>query len=82
MRSVLICLLLAGCASTRPQEVKVPVSVPCIDPSDTPPKPTLTFEQLPWVDGKTAAQRLLADFYALQAYSTRLEIQLAGCTSK
>lgn len=81
MKVLLICLLLAGCATT-PETVKIPVSVPCIDPSDTPAKPVLQFEQLPWIDGKTAAQRLLADFYALQAYSTRLEIQLAGCTSK
>lgn len=82
MRAILLCLLLTGCATSAPETVKVPVSVPCIDPSDTPPKPVLTFEQLPWVDGKTAAQRLLQDFYALQAYSIRLEIQLAGCTTK
>lgn len=82
MKALLICLLLAGCATSGPETVKVPVSVPCIEPSDTPSKPNLTFEQLPWVDGKTAAQRLLADFYALQAYSTRLEIQLAGCMTK
>lgn len=82
MRRILLALLLTGCATTDPQIVKVPVQAPCIDPSDTPPKPVLKFEQSPWTDGKTAAQYLLLDYYALQSYATRLEIQLAGCVSK
>ncbi len=77
----IICIL-AGCASTKGEIVKIPVSIPCIDPTDVPAQPKLTFEVEPWVDGKTAAKRLLIDYYNLQAYATRLEILVTGCTSK
>ncbi len=74
---------LMGCATTKGSEVvKVPVSVPCIDPTDVPAQPNLSFEREPWIDGKTAAKRLLVDYYNLQAYATRLEILVTGCTSK
>ena len=78
----IVCLL-SGCATTKgPEVVKVPVSVPCIDPTDVPAKPKLEFESSPWVDGKTAAKRILVDYYNLQAYSVRLEILVSGCVTK
>lgn len=74
---------LTGCATTKgPEVVKVPVSVACIDPTDVPDKPKLTFESTPWTTGAGKAKELLVDYYNLQAYAVRLEILVSGCVMK
>jgi hypothetical protein len=80
--TVAVVLALAGCATQEPQVTKIPVAVPCIDPTDVPEKPVLLFEESPWIDGGVAAKNLLHDKNRLQAYSIRLEILVAGCVSK
>jgi hypothetical protein len=78
MRALLICLLLAGCA-TKPAtvEVKVPVYVPCAKPV---PRPTFEFPALP--DGASDGEKVLAmarDTLLHFKYEAQLEAVLAGC---
>lgn len=83
IRYLITAALLCGCATTKgPEVVKVPVAVPCIDPTDIPAKPNLTFESKPWTTGAEKAKELLVDYYNLKAYSIRLEILVSGCVMK
>jgi hypothetical protein len=80
MKWLLILLVLTGCASQEPVQVKVPVHVPCID--KIPERPHSQFGNGEYPGDKAAAQAALLDAFAWEQYATLLEIQLAGCVSK
>jgi hypothetical protein len=78
MRSLLILILLSGCA-TRPStvEVKVPVYVPCVKPV---PRPSFAFPVLP--EGASEGDKVVAmarDTLLHFKYEAQLEAVIAGC---
>lgn len=71
-------VLLAGCASGPPVEVKVPVPVPCLQA--LPRKPAFPADSLsPRADVFTKGKVLWADRLARKAYELELETALAAC---
>lgn len=76
MRALILCLLLAGCA-TGPQKVSVPVSVGCV--GEVPARPIGTFGAGAYPGDKAAAQAALIDAAAWEGYATKLEVVIAGC---
>ena len=78
---VMLAASLAAC-NTVPKtvEVKVPVVVGCLGPK--PKRPAEKFGAGPYPGDKVAAQLALADSLAFQAYSTGLEVAMAGCDPK
>ncbi|MDQ2823553.1 MAG: hypothetical protein M3Y65_24770 [Pseudomonadota bacterium] len=75
-RLILLCALLTGCA-TKPTEVKIPVTVPCV--GELPARPGSTFGAGNWPGDKAAAQAALIDAALWQGYATKLEVVVAGC---
>jgi len=73
----LVLVLLSGCASQQPVEVKVPVHVACIDKK--PERPLRKFGQGEYISSAEAAKAILLDYLALDKYALELETQLAGC---
>ena len=76
MRALILCLLLAGCA-TRPTPVPVPVSVGCV--GALPARPANTFGAGAYPGDKAAAQAALIDASAWEGYALQLEVIIAGC---
>lgn len=74
-------LLLAGCfgreVKTEVVEVKVPVSVPCID--KVPVRPAYRTGPGEWPGGKSAALIVVSDLEAAKQYGTAWEAAAAGC---
>ena len=79
MRVLLLCLLLAGCAS-EPQKVPVPVMVGCLGLAPT--RPVNTFGAGAYPGDKAAAQAALIDSAAWEGYALKLEVIIAGCLSR
>lgn len=79
MRAMILCLLLAGCA-TEPQKVSVPVTVGCV--GQVPARPVNTFGAGAYPGDKVAAQAALIDSAAWEGYATKLEVVIAGCPSR
>lgn len=77
MRALVLCLLLAGCAS-GPPAVSVPVTVGCVGP--LPARPATLFGTGAYPGDKGAAQAALLDATAWEGYATKLEVVIAGCT--
>lgn len=83
MRILLVVVLagaLTACGTTKTIEVKVPVAVGCLGPK--PKRPVERFGEGPYPGDKVAAQLAMADSLAFQAYSTGLEVAMAGCDPK
>lgn len=76
-RNFSLILLLAGCATKPPIEVKIPVTVPCV--GELPARPGSTFGAGKWPGDKAAAQAALIDAALWQGYATKLEVVVAGC---
>lgn len=76
---------LAGCSSAPmipdpPKEVRVPVPVPCLKPSDIPQRPSLLSDaQLDALDDKRAVIALGQDRRVRQGYIAQLEAAVSGC---
>lgn len=85
MRAVVSCIALAGCGSAPlipdpPKEVRVPVPVPCLKPSEIPQRPSLlSDQQLDALDDKRAVIALGQDRRVRQGYQAQLEASIAGC---
>ena len=79
MRALILCLLLAGCATT-PAPVPVPVSVGCV--GALPARPANTFGAGAYPGDKLAAQAALIDSAAWEGYALNLEAVIAGCPRK
>lgn len=79
MKALILCLLLAGCA-TRPPTVSVPVMVGCV--GAVPARPVNTFGAGAYPGDKAAAQAALIDAAAWEGYATKLEVVIAGCPSR
>lgn len=78
---VVLALSLAACQTVpRTIEVKVPVKVGCLGAK--PKRPAERFGEGPYPGDKVAAQLAMADSLAFQAYSTGLEVAMAGCDPK
>lgn len=78
MRALILCLLLAGCATTpEPITVEIPVMVPCV--GVVPVRPVNTFGTGSYPGDKAAAQAALTDSAAWEGYATKLEVVIAGC---
>ena len=73
-RLILLCALLAGCAT---KHNLIPVSVPCV--GTVPERPGTTFGAGKWPGDKAAAQAVLIDAALWQGYATKLEVVVAGC---
>ena len=77
--------ILAGCSSAPtipdpPKEVRVPVPIPCLKPSDVPQRPSMLSDaQLDALDDKRAVIALGQDRRVRQAYEAKLEAVTAGC---
>lgn len=76
-RMILLCALLAGCATKPPLEVNIPVTVPCV--GELPARPGSTFGAGKWPGDKAAAQAALIDAALWQGYAVKLEVVVAGC---
>jgi len=76
MRALILCLLLAGCA-TEPQRVPVPVAFGCV--GAVPARPVNAFGAGAYPGDKAAAQAALIDAAAWEGYATKLEVVIAGC---
>lgn len=79
----LLCLLLAGCASTVdiPREVRVPVPVPCITPEKIPERPGfMTDADIIAFDTYRRTWALWLDRALRQAYEAQLEAIAKGCS--
>lgn len=84
---VLIVLVpaLASCSSMGrievPKEVKVQVSVPCVDPAKRPMPPAIVqLDDLMAMDRGTRTLRAIAALERLQAYVAELEAIVEGCS--
>lgn len=83
MRAAVLCLLLAGCASTqqvieKPVEVQVPVPVPCKAPLI--PEPAWPLAAVPAAASDFAFFRAaLAEVELRKGYEARLRAALAAC---
>lgn len=73
-------LTACGTVPERTIEVKVPVKVGCLGAK--PKRPMERFGEGPYPGDKVAAQLAMADSLAFQAYSTGLEVAMAGCDPK
>lgn len=80
MKILILALLLTGCASMKPEVVKVPVVVGCL--GDKPARPTPTFGTGDYPGEKAAAQAALVDGASWQAYAIGLEVAMSGCDPK
>jgi len=76
MRALILCLLLAGCA-TKPAAVPVPVVVGCV--GEVPARPVNTFGAGVYPGDKAAAQAALIDSALWESYALKLEVIIAGC---
>lgn len=76
MKTLILCLLLAGCA-TRLPTVSVPVMVGCV--GAVPARPLNTFGAGAYPGDKAAAKAALIDAAAWEGYATKLEVVIAGC---
>jgi hypothetical protein len=80
MKMLLICLVLAGCASAPPatQTVEVPVYVPCV--TERLQRPVYEFDKLPAdaSDGRKI-MALARDWLRARKYESELEGAVAGC---
>jgi len=76
MKALILCLLLAGCA-TEPQKLPVPVVAGCV--GAVPSRPVSTFGAGAYPGDKAAAQVALIDSPAREGYATKLEVIIAGC---
>ena len=79
MRALILCLLLAGCA-TRPTPAPVPVAVGCV--GAVPARPLNTFGAGAYPGDKAAAQAALIDGAAWEGYALQLEVIIAGCPTQ
>lgn len=79
MRALILCLLLAGCAS-EPQKIPMPVAVGCVGP--VPSRPVNTFGAGAYPGDKAAAQAALIDSAAWEGYALQLEVIIAGCPAQ
>lgn len=83
-RALLLCLVLAGCATAEPQivtqTVKVPVPVSCVTPSQIPAKPDDRFARTaPASPLDDQVRALLLDRESGQAYAGKLRAVLESC---
>lgn len=76
MRTLILCLMLAGCAA-KPQRIPVPVTVGCV--GAVPARPVNTFGAGGYPGDKAAAQAALIDSAAWEGYALKLEVIIAGC---
>ena len=76
MRPLILCLLLAGCAS-EPQKIPMPVTVGCV--GKEPARPVNSFGAGIYPGDKAAAQAALIDASAWEGYALKLEVIIAGC---
>lgn len=79
MRALILCLMLAGCAS-EPQKIPMPVAVGCV--GKEPARPVSTFGTGAYPGDKAAAQAALIDGAAWEGYALQLEVIIAGCPKK
>ena len=79
MRALILCLMLAGCAS-GPQKIPMPVAVGCV--GAVPARPVSTFGAGAYPGDKAAAQAALIDGAAWEGYALKLEVVIAGCPRK
>lgn len=80
---LILTLTLAGCASTVkiPEEVKVPVPVPCVDAQDVPaPPPLHTEADLLAMDPYRRTVALWVDYVQLLVYKQKLEVITNRCS--
>lgn len=80
MRTLLLALLLAGCASgpQMPERVEVPVQVPCIE--RVPEKPQTTpRDALLALDDYRFVLSLWRDRMLMEDYAAQLEATVEGC---
>lgn len=80
MRVLILCLVLAGCASApqAPQIVKVPVHVKCL--GEVPARPEFAVEKLdPAATDGAKVLALAADWPRGRIYEGKLEAAIAGC---
>lgn len=71
-------LLLVGCASPIPQEVRIPVPVPCVE--HPPERPSmLSDSELLALDDYGLVIALARDRRIRQGYEAELEATIAGC---
>jgi len=78
MRLLLLLLILTGCATTDPQVVRVPVTVPCV--KAMPPRPWLvTDAELARMNDYQLALALRQHHLAAGGYVDELEALLLGC---
>jgi hypothetical protein len=79
----LVAFLLGGCAGgvTVPERVSVPVPVPCVDPQDVPPRPSLRSEtDLMSLPRGTRTLATWSERAKLEAYALQLEAIAQGCS--
>lgn len=75
----MLALIFAGCAhnqSKEPEQVLVPIAVPC--QTETPTSPSLKFSP-PYSDIYQAVRDLLGDREILSGYQRELEAALKSC---
>lgn len=84
IRSLVCSATLTGCAGsgvTIPREVLVQVPVACIAPADRPERPALlTDAEILALDTYRATWALWGDRLERQAYESRLEAVVEGCS--
>lgn len=80
MKVLILALLLTGCASMKPEVVKVPVAVGCL--GDKPARPTPTFGAGDYPGDAAAAKAALVDSAAWEGYAIGLEVAMSGCDPK
>ena len=78
-RLVALCLLLAGCASSLPTTVQVPVSVPCVPESAPRPPSILSNDKLAQLDDRTLVLTIRAEHLELGAYAAQIAPIVESC---